>query len=577
MSREKDIPGTGTPRARRSGKHRLALTSLCSVVLASLIGIGGLVAPSSADAAAPGHAVLPAPLVLAASATPSALSYHGGTVPVSGRVQNAATCQLQLLSRQGFAVDYASNIRPCTSTFSARVTIGANPSTVPRTVAFELVARNGARNSSGRFFITLAPKVLPPPRVAATIGVNPPALPPSGGNVTLSWAAANATICRLTVSGPVPSSSYGISGSSLAGLISDSPDYVVCTGAITFPVGAGLSRMQQWAFTLSAGTISAGSGKATTTLRQIAVPPPPAPPPTTRATTAPGFLPQQQTSSNWAGYGVSGGSYTSVEGTFTVTALATGSPSSGVMSEWVGIDGLSGSSGVQDLIQAGVQESMLPCTGSTTYSNGSYSPNRFYICPWTFFIKDGQDSQGPDPDISVAQGDSVTVEIWQQTGTNWAISMVDNTNGRRWSIGNQYYAGPGSSAEWIVEDPGIVGQACGTLVDSYNGQCPMPGYMTPVAFSNMLLAPSTVTAWYEISLVQSSVQVATPSALNTSGSVAAGFSVSYTGIEAPGRLAASSVIGRRTVDYLATPVLARRVERGVGSARGKRTAKRASA
>jgi hypothetical protein len=330
--------------------------------------------------------------------------------------------------------------------------------------------------------------------------------------------------------------------------------------------------MQQWAFTLSAGTVSAGSSKATTSLSQAALPPPPTPPTTTQATTAPGSPPQQQTSSNWAGYGVSGGSYTSVEGTFTVTALATGSPSSGVISEWVGIDGLSGSSGVQDLIQAGVQESMLPCSGSTTYSNGSYSPDRFYICPWTFFIKNGQYSQGPVPDISVTQDDSVTVEIWQQTGTNWAISMVDNTNGQRWSIGNQYYAGPGSSAEWIVEDPGIVGQECGTLVDNYSGQCPMPGYMTPVAFSNMLLAPTTATAWYQISLVQSSVQVATPSALNTNGSVAAGFSVSYTGTEAPGRLATSSVIGRGTVDDLAAPVWARRVERDGGRARGERTA-----
>ena len=485
---------TGVPCARRAGKQRLALTSLCTVVLAFMIGIWGLVAPSSADAAALSHAVLPAPLVLAAGATPSALSYQGGTVAVSGRVKNAATCQLQLLSHQGFSVVYASNIRPCTSTFSARVTIGANPSTLPRTVAFELIARNGTGSSSGRFYMTLAAKVPPAPQEVATIRVSPPALPSSGGNVTLSWAAANATVCTLTVSGPLSfSSSYGTSGSSLAGLISGSPDYVVCTGDITFPVGAGLSRVQQWAFTLGAGTVSAGSGKATTTLSQAALPPPPTPPTTTQATTAPGSPPQQQTSSNWAGYGVSGGSYTSVEGTFTVTALATGSASSGVISEWVGIDGLTGSSGVQDLIQAGVQESMLQCSGPSTYSNGSYSPDRFYICPWTFFIKDGQYSQGPVPDISVTQGDSVTVEIWQQTGTNWAISMVDNTNGQRWSIGNQYYAGPGSSAEWIVEDPGIVGQACGTFVDNYSGQCPMPGYMTPVAFSNMLLAPTAVS------------------------------------------------------------------------------------
>ena len=71
---------------------------------------------------------------------------------MNGRVRNAATCQLRLLSHQGFAVIFASNSRRCSSTFSARITIGANPTTVPRTVAFELVARKGNKSSAGRFF-----------------------------------------------------------------------------------------------------------------------------------------------------------------------------------------------------------------------------------------------------------------------------------------------------------------------------------------------------------------------------------------------------------------------------------------
>ena len=64
---------------------------------------------------------------------------------VNGRVRNAATCQQRLLSHQGFALVFASNSRRCSSTFSAHITIGANPTTVPRTVAFELIARNGKR------------------------------------------------------------------------------------------------------------------------------------------------------------------------------------------------------------------------------------------------------------------------------------------------------------------------------------------------------------------------------------------------------------------------------------------------
>ncbi len=99
----------------------------------------------------------PAPSVLAVSATPSALSFHGGTVTVNGRVRNAATCQQRLLSHQNFVVVFATNSRPCSSMFSAHVTIGANPTTVPRTVAFELIARKGNKSPARRFFITVGP------------------------------------------------------------------------------------------------------------------------------------------------------------------------------------------------------------------------------------------------------------------------------------------------------------------------------------------------------------------------------------------------------------------------------------
>jgi hypothetical protein len=125
------------------------------------------------------------------------------------------------------------------------------------------------------------------------------------------------------------------------------------------------------------------------------------------------------------------------------------------------------------------------------------------------------------------------VEIWQQSGTNWAISLTDTTARQSWSIGDQFYAGPGSAAEWIVEHPGTAGQGCGTAVDDQNGQCPLPDFTTPVEFGNMLLAPSTIATWYQIGLSQNSVQVATPTALTTAGAGVAGFSVSYTNAQAP--------------------------------------------
>ena len=100
-------------------------------------------------------ATLGAPQVLSAYATPSALGPSGGTVTVTGRVKNARTCQLEVLSRQSFPVVYSHNpTSACQNgAFSARVLIGANPSPVKRTVAFALLAPNGSLSSTGLFYV----------------------------------------------------------------------------------------------------------------------------------------------------------------------------------------------------------------------------------------------------------------------------------------------------------------------------------------------------------------------------------------------------------------------------------------
>ena len=144
-----------------------------------------------------------------------------------------------------------------------------------------------------------------------------------------------------------------------------------------------------------------------------------------------------------------GGPYTVVAGSFTVSSLTTGTPAGDDMAEWVGIDGQLGMSGASDLIQAGLMESMVPCNGIAPDLSGPYNPDEFYIYPWTFFIENGQGSEGPVPQLTISPGDSVTVEIWQQSGTDWAVAMTDTTTGQSWSVGDQYYAGPGSSTDRV--------------------------------------------------------------------------------------------------------------------------------
>jgi hypothetical protein len=117
------------------------------------------------------------PLVLSVRATPSTLGYAGGAVQVAGKVENATSCQLRLLSHQKFSVVYASNIRPCTNTFSARVMIGGNPSPVARVVAFALVARNGQREFSGRFYVLLSAKGAVRPATTTSPTTAPPTAP----------------------------------------------------------------------------------------------------------------------------------------------------------------------------------------------------------------------------------------------------------------------------------------------------------------------------------------------------------------------------------------------------------------
>ncbi|HTT89602.1 MAG TPA: hypothetical protein VMF65_08595, partial [Acidimicrobiales bacterium] len=142
------------------------------------------------------------PSVLAAYASPSALGPSGGMVTVTGRVKNARSCQLELLSRQSFPVVYSHDATTAcrNGAFSAHVEIGANPSPVARTVAFALVASDGSLSAIGPFYVSLAlrPSSLPPPP--------PPPLPsryaPGSNGYDVSWPQCQAPGSALIKSLP---------------------------------------------------------------------------------------------------------------------------------------------------------------------------------------------------------------------------------------------------------------------------------------------------------------------------------------------------------------------------------------
>jgi hypothetical protein len=191
----------------------------------------------------------------------------------------------------------------------------------------------------------------------------------------------------------------------------------------------------------------------------------------------------QEQSSNWSGYGIGSGPYTSVSGTFNVPDLyaATGTT---YASEWAGIDGFSDS----DLIQAGVEEAYDPTT------------NLVYLQPWWEILPAAETPIA----MSVHPGDSVTVAISQVSGTAWSIELTNNTTEQTFET-EQTYTGPQSSVEWIVEAP-EVGGTISTLGD----------YTPNVTFNN-LASTGTQNTLVELDMVQSDVQVSTPSSWGSSG------------------------------------------------------------
>ena len=136
-------------------------------------------------------------------------------------------------------------------------------------------------------------------------------------------------------------------------------------------------------------------------------------------------------SSNWSGYAASGGTFTSVTGTWTVPTVS--ATTSGADATWVGIGGLVSN----DLIQAGTQ-AMVDGSGSVEYSS------------WIEMLPQ---SSRPVP-LTVSAGDSVTVTITQQSGNDWLISMKNNTTKGTYSVTVQY-ASSNSSAEWVQEAPSV--------------------------------------------------------------------------------------------------------------------------
>lgn len=155
-------------------------------------------------------------------------------------------------------------------------------------------------------------------------------------------------------------------------------------------------------------------------------------------------------SANWSGIADTGGSFSSIAGSWTVPTLSRG----GYVGMWIGFGGVSG-----NLLQIGVQ-------GHAAGSNAVYQA----------FWEEVPGAQTILSSVSIHAGDSVSASI-NNAGTNlWTLSLSDSTSSTSESAMNVSYTPDTSTAEWIVEDP-----ACS--VKTHIALCPFASF-SPVTFSS---------------------------------------------------------------------------------------------
>lgn len=137
-------------------------------------------------------------------------------------------------------------------------------------------------------------------------------------------------------------------------------------------------------------------------------------------------------STNWSGYAVTGSSFTSAEGSWTVpTVNCSGVKGDQYAAFWVGLDGYNSNTVEQ--------------TGTLSYCVGSQAS---YISWFEFY---------PNPMyeilvVPVNPGDTVSASV-VYSGQEFTVTITDVTSGKTYSTSSRVRGAARSSAEWIAEAP----------------------------------------------------------------------------------------------------------------------------
>ena len=136
-------------------------------------------------------------------------------------------------------------------------------------------------------------------------------------------------------------------------------------------------------------------------------------------------------SENWSGYAVTGSSFTSAQGSWTVpTVNCTKTPNT-YSSFWVGIDGYSSST----VEQTGTDSD---CDGRTP---SYYAWYEFYPAGSVLISS-----------VSVSPGNQMSAEV-TYNGSEFTVTIKNETTGQSFSTSGTVSGAARSSAEWIAEAP----------------------------------------------------------------------------------------------------------------------------
>ena len=221
------------------------------------------------------------------------------------------------------------------------------------------------------------------------------------------------------------------------------------------------------------------------------------------ARTAPGLFHDASTSSNWAGYAVTGADFTDVKGTWVQPAATCAGSGSSYSAFWVGLGGFAGGPG--GLEQTGTESDCQD--GQPVYS------------AWYELLPDS--SIGVP--ISISPGDTISAEV-NVAGPTVTLTITDVTNGQTFTTQATPELIDTSSAEWIAEAPSrCFGNRCLPLALANFGSVQFSGSSTT---ANGHVGTISDMDW-SATAIQLGGQAgeAVPAALSPDGS---GFAVAFT-------------------------------------------------